>query len=162
MDVLDFVCLFIYFKISFGDLFTSLGIPNVIKVFECLLLESRVVFVSKTLGKLSSCVSSALALLNPFQWQYVFIPILPSSLLSYCCAPMPFIVGVTESSLNEILSMPTEELLIVQIDQGKFLQIPEQNVVFTEEMRDFLRVSLNKISSSCNKGIFNIIIHLYS
>ena len=123
-----------------------------ITVFECLLLESRVVFVSKTLGRLSSCVSSALALLNPFQWQYVFIPILPSSLLSYCCAPMPFIVGAIESSLGEILSMPTEELLIVQLDQGKFLQKPEMYQFFSDEMRTFLRKSICKISSSCKKG----------
>jgi hypothetical protein len=29
-------------------------------------------------------------ILYPFSWQHVFIPVLPASLLSFCCAPMPF------------------------------------------------------------------------
>lgn len=138
-----------------------MGIDNVINLFEALILECRIVFVSKKLSQLSSCVSAAVALVNPLAWQYVFIPILPSSLLSYCCAPMPFVVGVSESSLAEINTMPTEEMLVIQLDQGKFLQKPEKNTFLSNEMRLLLRKSLSRISGACKLGkIINIKNHI--
>ena len=83
------------------------------------------------LSVLSSCITAATALLNPFAWQVcsvveiilsnifsnmfrmqqVFIPVLPNSMLDYCCAPMPFVVGILRSSLQTVLDMPKEEVL---------------------------------------------------
>ena len=135
---------------SFGRLFTSLGIDNVITVFECLLLENRLVFVSKSLGTLSECVNASIAILNPLSWQYVFIPVLPDSLLSYCCAPMPFIVGILHASLAEVNSMPTEELLIIDCDKGKLIKKPPNSSFLSEEMRNYLKDCLSRIQASCD------------
>ena len=66
---------------------------------------------------------------------------------------MPFIVGVIHSSLEEIKSMPTEELLIVDCDDGQFLQKPERHSFLTEEMRSFLADSLTRTSAKMKKSM---------
>jgi hypothetical protein len=57
-------------------------------------------------------------LLYPFEWQHIFIPLLPPSLLSYLCAPMPFLVGIHSSDLDEMLSLPLEEIIVIDLDNG--------------------------------------------
>lgn len=106
-------------------------------------------FVAKKLSSLSECVNAAIALLNPLSWQYVFIPVLPERLLSYCCAPMPFVVGITTGMVDEVQSMPTEELLIVNCDKGNFIRMPANTKVLTPEMRTFLSNSLERICAVC-------------
>lgn len=56
--------------------------------------------------------------------QHIFIPVLPSSLLSFCCAPMPFLVGVLRSSMRDLVKMSDSmesEVVIFDIDNNKFL-----------------------------------------
>ncbi|ELR17283.1 DENN (AEX3) domain containing protein [Acanthamoeba castellanii str. Neff] len=109
--------------VNFEPLLHMLDAINVISVFTSLLVERRVIFIADELSVLSSCVQAAVALLYPFSWQHVYIPVLPSSLLTFCCAPMPFVVGILRSSVAELnkLSDAMEEVAIVDIDRNKFL-----------------------------------------
>ncbi len=70
-------------------------------------------FLITTLTYLQACV----ALLYPFTWQHVFIPVLPASLIDMCCAPMPFVVGVLSSYLPEVMKLPLDDVLMVDLDQ---------------------------------------------
>lgn len=51
--------------------------------------------VAEDVLTLSSCVHAAMAILYPFAWQHVFIPLLPTDMLEYASAPMPFVIGVS-------------------------------------------------------------------
>ena len=124
----------------------------IISLFECLLIECRIIFVSKKLSRLSECVNAAAALLNPLSWQYVFIPVLPVSLLSYCCAPMPFIVGVTSGSMGELAKLPMEEVLMIDLDKGQFLAKPKNTEIISHEVRDELKTSIGVIKSHLKKS----------
>ena len=104
--------------ISFHYLFSVFRVEEIVQMWESLILERRFIFFSKKLSVLSSIINAITALLKPLEWQYIFIPILPNSLLSYCCAPMPFIVGVSHQSLPELSNLPTEEIFIVDCDKG--------------------------------------------
>jgi len=42
----------------------------------------------------SFCVQAANTLLFPMNWQHIFIPILPKTMIEYVEAPMPFLIGV--------------------------------------------------------------------
>lgn len=53
--------------------------------------------VAEDVLTLSSCVHAAMAILYPFAWQHVFIPLLPTDMLEYASAPMPFVIGVCAS-----------------------------------------------------------------
>ena len=49
-----------------------------------------------------------MALLYPFTWQHIFVPVLPPSLLTFCCAPMPFVLGILRTSLEEAAKQPLD------------------------------------------------------
>lgn len=52
---------------------------------------------------------AAAAMIAPFQWQHVFIPLLPSALLFYAAAPVPYLMGVRRYLLARLVSI---ELLV--------------------------------------------------
>jgi hypothetical protein len=110
--------------VNLEPLLTTLDPSNLLKVFASLLVERRVIFSSAKLSTLSSCVQAAIALLYPLNWQHIYIPVLPKSLLTFCCAPMPFVVGVLESFLPEVGTLPMEQVLIVDLDDNNFLRTP--------------------------------------
>jgi len=66
-------------------------------------------------------------LLYPLTWQHIYIPVLPRSLLSFVCAPMPFVVGVLRTELDEVLSLPMDEVLVIDIDNNHFIRTPTDN-----------------------------------
>jgi len=63
-------------------------------IFNSILLEKKILFICPDLRVLSSVVLSLLPLLGPFSWQSIWIPILPSHLISLLDAPLPYILGV--------------------------------------------------------------------
>uniref|UniRef100_A0A6B2LJG4 UDENN domain-containing protein n=1 Tax=Arcella intermedia TaxID=1963864 RepID=A0A6B2LJG4_9EUKA len=92
-----------------SGLLRRLSLKNLSLCLSALLEESRVIFVSKSLKILSRSIMDALALIYPLKWQFVLVPILPSSLITYCSAPMPFIIGLHTDSLNLLHDIPMEE-----------------------------------------------------
>ena len=70
-------------------------------MFHCFLLE---------LHKFMLIAEAITGLLFPLYWQHVYVPILPSSLLHFLDAPVPFIMGVychTEED-KALLDIPYE------------------------------------------------------
>eukprot|EP01090_Pellita_catalonica_P009999 TRINITY_DN2124_c0_g1_i2.p1 TRINITY_DN2124_c0_g1~~TRINITY_DN2124_c0_g1_i2.p1 ORF type:complete len:828 (+),score=103.40 TRINITY_DN2124_c0_g1_i2:32-2515(+) len=116
--------------INFEPLLHNLDTLNILSIFSSLLLERRIIFVSTTLHTLSAVVEASVALLYPFRWQHIYIPVLPVSLLTFCCAPMPFVVGILRSSLAELerMSDAMEEVIMVDIDRNKFVSPFEGDV----------------------------------
>ncbi|KAG8459641.1 hypothetical protein KFE25_000997 [Diacronema lutheri] len=104
---------------SFELLFTTLGTVNVIRLVAALVHESRVVIIGARLSDVSTVAHSAAALLAPFTWQHVFIPVLPTSMIDYVCAPMPFVVGVLEAHRPLLQQQPMEQCVFVELDRGK-------------------------------------------
>ena len=79
---------------SLKDVFGWLGIDTVIQLFTCVLLENQVLLRSADFNKLMVVAESITALLFPFSWQHVYVPILPASLFHFLDAPVPFIMGL--------------------------------------------------------------------
>jgi len=138
--------------VSFCTLFKLMPIPNILELFSNMVLERRAIVAAKTLSVLSSCVNALSALLYPFSWQHVFIPVLPQSLLDYCSAPMPFLLGILADSIPAVKKQPLEEVYIVDLDKGKFIVNPGfPNVLPPHELRT-LEMSLEAITASGKKG----------
>jgi hypothetical protein len=100
-----------YGDIDLTLLLTSLSTRNIVRLLACILLERRIIISSDSLHKTSMICLGLGAILFPLAWQNIFIPVLPESLVHYCCAPMPFIVGVHSSSLYLLETMPLEEVI---------------------------------------------------
>lgn len=126
-------------------------VENVVHLFECLLAERRIILAANKLGVVSNCITALTGLLYPLTWQHIFIPVLPDSLLAYCAAPMPFLVGAMKWSLKEILSMPLEEVVILDCDTGDFFKDHECRSL-PQELRSSLEQDLRRLVLSDRQG----------
>lgn len=93
-------CLFSYLQRNLTEYYNAVDIRNMMVIFASMLYERRIIFTSKKLSRLSACVQSANALLYPMNWQHIFIPVLPRSLIEYLLAPMPYLIGLPHSLLE--------------------------------------------------------------
>jgi hypothetical protein len=109
-----------YSDVSCAVLLHALGPRRYLLVLTALLSERRVIMVASALRKLTACVHGALAALHPLQWQHIFVPLLPSALLSYACAPYPFLIGLHRNHLPALLDPDSDlalsEVLVVDLD----------------------------------------------
>jgi DENN domain-containing protein 2 len=99
---------------------------NLVELFASLIRERRFVFMSSNVSVVSDCVQGILGLLYPFSWQYVLVPVLPTSLLNFCCAPVPFVVGINSADQPELHSLKSamEEVILFDLDRDQFLWKP--------------------------------------
>jgi len=79
------------------EYYNAVDSQNMIIIFASMLFERRIIFTSKKLYRLSACVQSANAILYPMNWQHIFIPVMPQSLIDYLLAPMPYLIGLPHS-----------------------------------------------------------------
>jgi hypothetical protein len=105
--------------VALEPLLSALGVPNTVRLLGALMLEQRVIFIGSRWGHVSSCAHAALTLLYPLTWQHIFIPILPTAMLSYACAPMPYVLGVLSRHLPQLEKEPIEDALFVDLDAGR-------------------------------------------
>ena len=89
-------------------LFHTLSVPCIMAVFSALLSEQRMIMVSENPARLSECMHGFCAVLYPFNWQQIFVPLLPKVLIDYLTAPMPFLIGMHISLLEKVRQLPTE------------------------------------------------------
>ncbi|XP_067438992.1 DENN domain-containing protein 1B isoform X2 [Thunnus thynnus] len=97
------------------ELIVAVDVGNLLQLYASMLFERRIIIIASKLSTLTSCVHALNAVLYPMYWQHIFIPVLPPHLLDYCCAPMPYLIGV-HSSLSEVRSRGLEEVVILNVD----------------------------------------------
>lgn len=105
---------------DFKTLLTTIDPFTIASILIALLMERRVIFISRKLSTLSSCVQACVALLYPFSWQHVFIPVLPLAMIQFVCAPVPFVVGLLASHLPELQAQSElmEEVLLIDVESS--------------------------------------------
>ncbi|KAJ8749096.1 hypothetical protein K2173_013703 [Erythroxylum novogranatense] len=101
-----------------------LSLESVLALIAGTLLEKQVAVVYPNLGVLSAIVLSVLPMIRPFQWQSLFLPILPTTMLDFLDAPVPYIVGIQHKPAD--LKLRTFNLvhINVQKDQVKSSHLP--------------------------------------
>lgn len=98
------------------EYFVAVDVNNMLQLYASMLHERRIIITSSKLSTLTACVHGAAALLFPMFWQHIFIPVLPPHLLDYCCAPMPYLVGVHLSLLERVRNHSLEDVIILNVD----------------------------------------------
>ncbi|XP_043514486.1 DENN domain-containing protein 5B isoform X2 [Frieseomelitta varia] len=146
------------------DMFTWLGADCVIQLFTCVLLENQVLLRSSDFHKLMVVSECITALLYPFSWQHVYVPILPASLHHFLDAPVPFIMGLHAHSEGGVLKIASEaNLCYVDIDKQSS-QFPEELPVFPHKMQFIaeIRALLNKYKVPHTGKTDNMVINHYN
>ncbi|ELU14295.1 hypothetical protein CAPTEDRAFT_228570 [Capitella teleta] len=108
-----------------------LNIDKLLLVFSSILLEHQVIFYSKDYLKLMLVSEGLTALLFPFRWQHVYVPILPTSVSHFLDAPVPFIMGLHHGMDSQALQdvCANANICFVDIDTGN-VDVPDDLPVF--------------------------------
>ncbi|XP_070266581.1 DENN domain-containing protein 5B isoform X2 [Myotis yumanensis] len=122
------------------EAFELLGLENLVQLFTCVLLEMQILLYSQDYQRLMTVAEGITTLLFPFQWQHVYVPILPASLLHFLDAPVPYLMGLQskEGTDRSKLELPQEaNLCFVDID-NHFIELPEEFPQFPNKV-DFIQ-----------------------
>ena len=98
----------LFSDVSAVALLHALGARRYMLALTALLCERRVIMAAANTTKLTVCLHAALAALGPFTWRHIFVPLLPSKLLTYVCAPYPYLLGVGSAHLGALLEPDSE------------------------------------------------------
>ncbi|XP_009863500.1 PREDICTED: DENN domain-containing protein 1B, partial [Apaloderma vittatum] len=108
---------------------------------------------SSKLTHLTACVHASAALLYPMYWQHIYIPVLPPHLLDYCCAPMPYLIGVHLSLIERVKNRSLEDVVLLNVDTNT-LETPFNDLNnLPGEVVSALKNKLKKQSTATGDGV---------
>ncbi|XP_036704447.1 DENN domain-containing protein 1C [Balaenoptera musculus] len=135
------------------ELVVAVTDDNIVALFAALLAERRVLLSSRKLSTLTSCVHASCALLYPMRWEHVLIPTLPPHLLDYCCAPMPYLIGVHASLAERVREKALEDVVMMNVDSNT-LETPFDDVqALPPDVVSLLRLRLRKVALAPGEGV---------
>ena len=129
------------------DFFSLLGVSGVVDLVTCALLEHQIILKSSDYNRLMLVAECLTALLFPFQWTLLYVPIVFTAALVCLDVPVPAIMGIrTNEGDDGSMDEATFEVqrCVVQIDQGQ-IQLPDDMPRFPD--RSAFIKELNEILS---------------
>ncbi|XP_018420047.1 PREDICTED: DENN domain-containing protein 1B [Nanorana parkeri] len=135
------------------EYFVAVDVNNMLQIYASMLHERRIIFTSRKLSTLTACVHASASLLYPMYWQHIYIPVLPPHLLDYCCAPMPYLIGVHFSLLERVRSRSLDDVVLLNVDTNS-LETPFNDLsALPIEVVSTLKSKLKKQSTSTGDGV---------
>jgi len=104
-------------SVNYEVVFRCLGFDKFIQVFSLMLLGKRIILHSKSVSVLNQVAESLRSLMFPYDWQHIYIPLCPSSLLQLIEAPVPYLIGIRSNLLPHCPAVP--DVWQVDLDEGK-------------------------------------------
>jgi hypothetical protein len=101
-------------------------------ILTCVLSESRMIFFSNDLNKLSLICEGFRVLIYPLAWTHVYLPIVPVQLLNLVEAPVPFLLGTHSENVCHINLHNLNEIILIDCDNGLIME--NNNSVATQNM----------------------------
>ncbi|XP_074836444.1 DENN domain-containing protein 1C [Carettochelys insculpta] len=131
----------------------AVDVPNMLQLYGSMLYERRILLTSSKLSTLTACVQASSTMLYPMYWQHIYIPTLPPHLLDYCCAPMPYLIGIHSSLMERVRSKALEDVVILNIDTNT-LESPFQDLEnLPSDVVSLLKLQLKKQSATTGDGV---------
>uniref|UniRef100_UPI00398F6C6B DENN domain-containing protein 1B isoform X5 n=1 Tax=Pristiophorus japonicus TaxID=55135 RepID=UPI00398F6C6B len=135
------------------EYFVAVDVNNMLQLYASMLHERRIIITSSKLSTLTACVHASAAMLYPMYWQHIYIPVLPPHLLDYCCAPMPYLVGVHLSLMDKVKNKALEDVIILNVDTNT-LETPFDDLHnLPGEVVSMLKYKLKKQSTATGDGV---------
>ncbi|XP_059495851.1 DENN domain-containing protein 1B isoform X2 [Stegostoma tigrinum] len=125
----------------------AVDVNNMLHLYASMLHERRIIITCSKLSTLTACVHGSTAMLYPMYWQHIYIPVLPPHLLDYCCAPMPYLIGIHSSLMEKVRSRALEDVVILNVDSNT-LESPFNDLEkMPPDVVSILKVKLKKQSA---------------
>ncbi|KAI7734858.1 hypothetical protein M8C21_008796 [Ambrosia artemisiifolia] len=137
----------------------ALSLQNILSLLAAVLLEKQVIITSPNLGVLSATVLSLIPLILPFEWQSLFLPVLPGKMFDFLDAPVPFVVGILHKPVNKMKSNNLVHVNLAdnQVEMSSLPALPKQKELMNRLGPLHARLSSDKIAARkhpvhrCNK-----------
>ncbi|XP_054916770.1 DENN domain-containing protein 1A-like isoform X3 [Poeciliopsis prolifica] len=135
------------------EYFVAVDVSNMLHLYASMLYERRILICCSKLSTLTACVHGSAAMLYPMYWQHVYIPVLPQHLLDYCCAPMPFLIGVHSSLMEKVQGMALDDVVLLNVDTNT-LETPYDDLQsLPNDVVSSLKSRLKKVSATTGDGV---------
>ncbi|XP_020823176.1 DENN domain-containing protein 1A isoform X4 [Phascolarctos cinereus] len=135
------------------EYFVAVDVNNMLHLYASMLYERRILISSSKLSTLTACIHGSAAMLYPMFWQHVYIPVLPPHLLDYCCAPMPYLIGIHLSLMEKVRTMALEDVVILNVDTNT-LETPFDDLQsLPNDVVSSLKSRLKKVSTTTGDGV---------
>ncbi|KAM5238895.1 DENN domain-containing protein 1B isoform 2-T2 [Ctenodactylus gundi] len=135
------------------EYFVAVDVNNMLQLYASMLHERRVIITSSKLSTLTACLHGAAALLYPMYWQHIYIPVLPPHLLDYCCAPMPYLIGIHSSLIERVRNRSLEDVVMLNVDTNT-LESPFNDLSnLPVDVVSALKNKLKKQSTATGDGV---------
>uniref|UniRef100_A0A8B9Z910 DENN domain containing 1B n=1 Tax=Buteo japonicus TaxID=224669 RepID=A0A8B9Z910_9AVES len=142
-----------YKERNLTEYFVAVDVNNMLQLYASMLHERRLIITSSKLSTLTACVHASAALLYPMYWQHIYIPVLPPHLLDYCCAPMPYLIGVHLSLIERVKNRSLEDVVLLNVDTNT-LETPFNDLNnLPGEVVSALKNKLKKQSTATGDGV---------
>jgi len=146
------------------EYYNAVEINLMIALFASMLHERRIIMTCSKLSALSASVQAANTLIYPMFWQHIFIPVLPSHLMDYLTAPMPFLIGVPQTLFARTKMSELGDVVILDIDAKTFESpfndvdnIP-QEIIYN--LRKALAPSKDHLGDTVSRAFLQALVHL--
>ncbi|XP_059533538.1 DENN domain-containing protein 1B isoform X1 [Myotis daubentonii] len=135
------------------EYFVAVDVSNMLQLYASMLHERRILITSSKLSTLTACLHGSAALLYPMFWQHIYIPVLPPHLLDYCCAPMPYLIGVHSSLIERVRNRSLEDVVMLNVDTNT-LESPFHDLDnLPSDVVSALKTKLKKQSTATGDGV---------
>ncbi|XP_026052480.1 DENN domain-containing protein 1A-like isoform X4 [Carassius auratus] len=135
------------------EYFVAVDVNNMLHLYASMLYERRILISCSKLSTLTACVHGAAAMLYPMYWQHVYIPVLPQHIIDYCCAPMPYLIGVHSSLMEKVRGMALDDVVLLNVDTNT-LETPFDDLQsLPNDVVSSLKNRLRKVSSTTGDGV---------
>jgi len=101
-------------------IFCCLSLNNTLLLFKVLITQKyKILFTSLHISLITEICEGLVSFMQPFEWQFAYVPVLPYSVFGILDAPLPVLVGMHSSRIRpDYYSDPTKELIIVDLDNN--------------------------------------------
>ncbi|XP_038397904.1 DENN domain-containing protein 1B isoform X4 [Canis lupus baileyi] len=135
------------------EYFVAVDVNNMLQLYASMLHERRIIITSSKLSTLTACLHGSVALLYPMYWQHIYIPVLPPHLLDYCCAPMPYLIGIHSSLIERVKNKSLEDVVMLNVDTNT-LESPFNDLNnLPSDVVSALKNKLKKQSTATGDGV---------
>ncbi|XP_059902333.1 DENN domain-containing protein 1B isoform X1 [Gadus macrocephalus] len=135
------------------ELMVAVDVRNLLQLYASILFERRILIFASKLSTLAACVHALTGILYPMHWQHIFIPVLPAHLLDYCCAPMPYLIGVHASLMERVRCRGLEEVVILNVDTNTLESPFDDLKKIPSDVMSELKVCLKRYAASPGCGV---------
>jgi hypothetical protein len=137
---------------SLQPLFSCLHPRRVLSLVESLILERKILLISSQISLLTLLSEVLLSLLYPFQWKYLYVPLLPLQLFKYLSCPTPFLIGIHSCFFKKARDFIDKETIVVNLDNDEISvnitaanNLNAENQHFPAQIREILLQNMNKL-----------------